>query len=772
MTASTAPRPGGPRLLVASEIALILVHLAVAVGFTRLYEGQSFLSSLVVYPLAAHALAIACRRAHLPVLLVAAAAVAGAALVTGWVAFADTLTWGLPTGDTWSALTEAVAEAREQFRVVVAPAPALPGFQVLAGLALWAAAWFSDWAALRLRTTIEAVSPALVLFFFASLLGSGDHRLVSALLFAGAVLVFVATHRAYRAGVERTWVNPPDRTGRGPVSLLTRSSALALVALLIGAAAAPRLPGHDDAAVFTWRAQKRSPESRTVGDPFVDIRSRLVDQGDVELFRVGANRPAYWRLTSLGDFDGTRWTSSGLYSSAGGDLDRPPVSGPSRQIFQRFEVSGLRSEWVPAAFLAARVTSGQQMRWNPDSGSLLTGEDEPGLVPGFIYEVESRTPLLNPDRMRGALQRRTVPAGYLDLPSGLDPRVRAEAALATTGATNDFDQALALQNWFRHNFEYSLEPELDPGDPILSFLTNRIGYCEQFAGTYAAMARLLGLPARVAVGFTQGDLDPETGEYVVRGRHAHAWPEVYLGDVGWVAFEPTPNRGIPDAEEYTGVPPQQEAPDPGPDLTGPSTSAPAPVTPSTTTPAAPSAAPAAPAAPADSTDGDSQPRGWTRLAALVLVAGAGWVTLALAGPWIRRRRIRRVTHPGRRVLLAWDEALTPVRWITGHRHQPSETYVEFAHRSGPSLGSRAPSIVQLAGLATQASWDPEGIGAAEADTALSTAQRLRSDATRDETMRRRILRALSWQEVRTQWSSGSLPDSRRRVRSRSPLASK
>src|SRR5690606_19777157 len=85
--------------------------------------------------------------------------------------------------------------------------------------------------------------------------------------------------------------------------------------------------------------------------------------------------------------------------------------------------------------------------------------------------------------------------------------------------------------------------------------------CEQFAGAFAAMARSIGLPARVAVGFTQGETDPaEDGLYVVRGEHAHAWPEVYLAGAGWVAFEPTPGRGMPFAESYTGVEPAQAAP--------------------------------------------------------------------------------------------------------------------------------------------------------------------------------------------------------------------
>src|SRR5205807_8236081 len=94
------------------------------------------------------------------------------------------------------------------------------------------------------------------------------------------------------------------------------------------------------------------------------------------------------------------------------------------------------------------------------------------------------------------------------------------------------------------------------GDDALQrflFVTKR-GYCEQFAGSFAAMARAINLPSRVAVGFTPGQ-QVAGDSYRVLNRHAHAWPEVYLSGYGWVAFEPTPGRGSADDQSYTGVAP-------------------------------------------------------------------------------------------------------------------------------------------------------------------------------------------------------------------------
>ncbi len=117
-----------------------------------------------------------------------------------------------------------------------------------------------------------------------------------------------------------------------------------------------------------------------------------------------------------------------------------------------------------------------------------------------------------------------------------------------------------LQGWFQREFDYSLEVQSGHGNSAIeSFLRERVGYCEQFAGTYAAMMRTLDYPARVAVGFTSGT-ETAPGNFRVLGRNAHAWPEVWFDGLGWVAFEPTPGRGAPGAENYTGIPPQQDAP--------------------------------------------------------------------------------------------------------------------------------------------------------------------------------------------------------------------
>jgi hypothetical protein len=155
--------------------------------------------------------------------------------------------------------------------------------------------------------------------------------------------------------------------------------------------------------------------------------------------------------------------------------------------------------------------------------------------------------------LRASTNDNAPSAIYYELPDGFPDVARDAAQFTTREAVTAFDKMIALQNWFRTQFEYDLNVQLgNSNDAIESFLLYKRGFCQQFAGTFAAMARSLGLPARVAVGFTQGLLGNDN-RYHVFGRNAHAWPEVWFDSAGWVAFEPTPGRGSGDTADYTGV---------------------------------------------------------------------------------------------------------------------------------------------------------------------------------------------------------------------------
>jgi hypothetical protein len=122
-------------------------------------------------------------------------------------------------------------------------------------------------------------------------------------------------------------------------------------------------------------------------------------------------------------------------------------------------------------------------------------------------------------------------------------------------AGTPYDQAVALQRFFRTDGRFTYDERVPPAsstDAVWDFLHQRRGYCVQFATAMAIMARTLGIPARIGVGFLPGRID-EQGTATVTGRYAHAWPELWFNGTGWVRFEPTP-------AEQTGAPPAWTVP--------------------------------------------------------------------------------------------------------------------------------------------------------------------------------------------------------------------
>jgi transglutaminase-like putative cysteine protease len=697
---------------IANEVPLVLFHLAVAAGFARLYVDRSFWSELAGVVLAAHLLAIATRRSRMPTVLVAVTGLGALPVVLGLVIFGDTTAWGLPTTATWDAARAATREARTAFPEVVTPTEALAGFQLATGLALWFAAWFGDWTAHRMGATFEPLTTGAALFTFCAILGSGDHQLTSAAVFGSAAGLFVACQRAARVGAEQRWMVGHQAVAR---SMAVSGTLLGLGALAVGLLLGPALPGADGEPLVDWRGRRGDDARRITVSPMVELRGRLVEQTEVLLFEVRTNEPSYWRLTSLDQFDGEIWRSDGSFGPASRQLpSTAPTAQTSTSVDQRVRIRALSAIWVPVAYEAVSLLDASEgLRWDPNSSTLIVESSRPS-SDGLSYSVVSRAPQLDP-RMLDQAESTDPPEiaeRYLELPSDF-PSEAADLALeATTGTTNRYERARALQDWFRTQFTYSLDAPAGHGDDALvDFLDRRVGYCEQFAGAYAAMARALGIPARVAVGFTPGTPDPtDPQRHLVLGRHAHAWPEVHFPGIGWVAFEPTPGRGIPRAQGYTGVAPAQ---DPGTapasttiEPTTTSTTVPASTTPSTTAPDPDALIEAAQPDTAAGDDGRSQaPRDPTGVARRAIAAFAALALLAGIGLVVHRRRA--AVEPVHPVERWWLDAVANLEERGMAAPTLAETPVEVARRASPDLDVEvAAQLMALAEAVTAARWAP------------------------------------------------------------------
>jgi len=262
----------------------------------------------------------------------------------------------------------------------------------------------------------------------------------------------------------------------------------------------------------------------------------------------GAVPGLYWHGLALDRFEGRSWELS--------DTRRTMLSLPTHR-----RVEGPpRGDWELEQRVSVEVLDQRILFHVPrpvgiygDFRNLEAVETEGFYVPGprsrLDYTVYSRPPEFDPADLR-ALDPRDAPAAlrtlYTQLPDSLAPRVGALAAEWARGAASPVDALLLLQQRLRGDeFTYSLDqPASAYPDPLLAFVdTVKEGHCEYFASAMTVMARTLGYPARVVNGFAGADYNP-VGEYwVVRGKHAHAWVEVWFPDHGWMIFDPTPSSG-------------------------------------------------------------------------------------------------------------------------------------------------------------------------------------------------------------------------------------
>lgn len=141
---------------------------------------------------------------------------------------------------------------------------------------------------------------------------------------------------------------------------------------------------------------------------------------------------------------------------------------------------------------------------------------------------------------------------YLQLP-GLDPRIPELARRITASSTTNYARAQAIESYLQQNFGYTLElPATEQKDPLAHFLfVRKKGHCEYFASAMAIMMRTLNIPSRMVTGFRGGEYNDLNGTYIIRGRDAHAWVEVYFPEYGWVTFDPTPSSGdVPATDAF------------------------------------------------------------------------------------------------------------------------------------------------------------------------------------------------------------------------------
>ena len=683
---------------VIATLAVAAFSMAIAVGFARVFSAWPFMSDMAIMIAAGHGAGLLLRRLRVSAWI----AVPLTAIVLVWTVLAvfypDSFSWALPTSDTWETLRLQLTLVREEFRTAVAPVDHSGGWDVLAAIGLATSVLLADVFAFRADARAETLVPGGVLFIFVGALGDERLRIETTVVLVGVGVVTTAALRWYHAEPGRGDATTSWR--RWPVAV-----AFGVVIAIAAGVVGPRLPGADAAPLY--ETSGRGGGVTQVISPLVDIRSRLTNRSTEELFRIRADVESYWRVSALPEFDGTTW---GLP-----ERELEPVSdGPTAPLDslienrQRVTIGVLGGTLVPAAPDPLQASGPGDLRWVPETSTLVTVDGN--LATGDTIDIVSAAPRLDAVRLAEATSIEPGDTIYTSVPTDLPEVVAATARQVAGEATSAFDTAMALQAWFQTQFEYSLE--VRPGhdnSAIESFLRDRVGYCEQFAGTYAAMMRTLGIPSRVAVGFTSG-VALGDGEFSVLGRNAHAWPEVWFDDIGWVAFEPTPGRGAPNAESYTGITPQQDTSAGVGDLEN------AELTPPTTLPSGPTGdqpgleIPDFPdPAVGDLPSGTTGPGSDSGGPPLVWLAVMAFLVAALAAPGVVRflRRRRRAQSTDQQVADAWHRATDAVAAV-GVPLRPSDTPFEVAASTARTFPLVTRPMESLASAVTEATYRSEG----------------------------------------------------------------
>lgn len=615
-----------------------------------------------------------------------------------------TTTWFIfPTPASFEALGNELVFARDVISTGIAPVIPLSGVIAILALVFWTLGALLSWGLSRGRPYVAVLAPLVVYLEFAVM----DRRPSGAwttafMVFIGIALLAVSFDRRR----EGTGLLTSGVTRLALVRSLPSVAVLMLVSSLFLAVASARAMSDlvPYSGYLDWRATTGlSGEyyGSVSYNPFVGIRQNLVSQTNVPVFVADiegdiAAGDVYWRMISLDTFDGAQW-----YVGGEPEISRPEeldsfepeeqaFAGPTVPVTQEVTVLALQMDWLPAVYSPTNLSAPNRA---VDRGYRVKSDDaslrfDALTYRGMVYTVESNAPMPDLDVLSRAddgspsvvfagaieddefetadevpsLEVRELPEAerYLALPVELDARIRALAGDTTRGLETDFERALALEGFFRTpgNFVYSTD--VVPGHgarDLAAWLVEpdsdnfRTGYCEQFSTSMAVMARSIGIPSRVILGFTPGTL-LEDGRVVVRDRNAHAWVELWMPTQGWVRFDPTPRGdginpstldGLPfDVASYLDIPiPDLQIPE-SPGLGGA-------LVRDDDTFQIPDRI-AAEGGGADPTTGPTVP-GWVLPGAIALFTVFGLVPVV---KWIRRRhRLRRLEHGD--ISAAWHE---------------------------------------------------------------------------------------------------------------------
>jgi transglutaminase-like putative cysteine protease len=464
------------------------------------------------------------------------------------------------------------------------PVPDLPAVSFVTAVGIGAVAIAVDILAVRLRRPAVAGLPLLLLFSVpvASNLKVFDAPELA--IFAASLAGYLALLSADGRERLRMWgrlvtfrhVQSAEETGSGPDTkeLSASGRRIGLAAVCLAIVIPLILPSTRVRDVFNTTADGSGHAGTGAGGAAL---SPLLTVGRV---LQGKAKPVFSYTTNSADpgeqyfqvyvvnysSRQNTWLQPSYTDSKAVDGDKPllPAQGvtsstPVNKVTTKITINAddAGPAFLPIPYAPHQLHVDGVVGWRETAGTLMVynlGTD----MARLHYTVQSEEVNTQKADIQDDEAQGSIAAQYATPPTGADAQqLTAIADQVTRNAQTPLQEAKRLETWFQSSaFKYSLKPDLPQTNWLVPFLTSvRTGYCVQYAQAFAILARALGIPARIAIGYTAGTPGPGH-TWDVTTADAHAWPELYFPGYGWLRFEPTPSgshgQGTAEVPVYGG----------------------------------------------------------------------------------------------------------------------------------------------------------------------------------------------------------------------------
>lgn len=473
-------------------------------------------------------------------------------LALAWIFVPGTLIGIVPTFDTFRELGNLASAAQDIIIEEQAPVAAAKPVVLVVASSFGFLVIVADFL-LERRHAASAIGVLLLSVFATPALISGDTPSVWLFVVVAAMWLVILRSRTALGGTLA-------RRQRGPAVVLG-------VAALAAAVTFPVVSPDVSAVATSWGKPPPAVFGRGI-NPMLELGQNLRRNGTTTAltYTTGLPEAPYLKVATLRDFSGKTWKpgSNREFSAPEGVEAIAPDIRIARET-TTITIRQLRTTMLPVPYPMVGEPTGLDGKWLTGFGLTMSSPDDD--TRGQRYAVTSLDLQPTATQMRALPEpsSRILVQNETELPEKMPAIIEDTARKVTEDATNQYDTVVALQDYLRNDgaFTYSETAPVADGydgngvDVIAKFLKEKSGYCVHFSSAMAVMARSLGIPSRIAVGYAPGSVvgvrDGEN-QYEATSDDLHAWTEIYFEGAGWISFEPTPGVGSATSFKEPGSP--------------------------------------------------------------------------------------------------------------------------------------------------------------------------------------------------------------------------